>query len=137
MTTTTKQLDCILLVDDSDFTNIFNRRLLTKYNVAKNIETAKDGKSALDYLIEAENDPKKPKPDLILLDINMPIMDGWEFLTEFSKKAEFFKGIKIVMLTTSPNPMDEQKARSITEVDDYYIKPISKELITEIIDKHF
>lgn len=131
-------LNSILLVDDNEFTNIFNSRFLKKVNAAKHIHAVKNGQEALDFLL-SENENKRAAPDLIFLDINMPIMDGWEFLEEFSKitKDLDFSSCKVVILTTSPNPEDEARAKSIIKVDDYRLKPISIEMIKEIMNDKF
>lgn len=140
--TLTKKLNCILLVGDYEFSNIFNRKFLERSSASNYVYSVKNGKQALDFLLkEGRFDPQSahtiPKPDLIFLDINMPIMDGWEFLKEFKQLSEHFKDIVIIVLTTSPNPDDEQKARSIMDVDGYYVKPLTHNILEEIQDKYF
>lgn len=133
------KLNCILLVDDVEFTNIYNRRFLEKEKVAEHIYSVKNGVEALDYLTHqgkfTHNGTTYPLPDLILLDINMPVMDGWEFLEEFKALTNEvnLKQCKVVVLTTSPNPEDENKARSMMEVTDYWVKPITREMINRVI----
>jgi signal transduction histidine kinase len=134
------RLNCILLVDDNDLTNIFNKRFLERTRIAKNIFTVKNGQQALDYLSHQDkyaDIEKYPDPDLILLDINMPVLTGWEFLEEFKKFDEKLKKQKVIILTTSPSPEDEEKARGILEVSDYKVKPLTKEILEDIISTHF
>ncbi|MBD3638102.1 MAG: response regulator [Crocinitomicaceae bacterium] len=137
----TKKLNCILLIDDNNFTNIFNRRFLSKIDAADHIHAVKDGREALEYLHHQgdyhTNNGKFPKPDMIFLDINMPIMDGWEFLKEFNNIKHHFEDTVIVMLTTSPNPDDQKKAQEIMDVHGFYRKPLTRKMVEEIIQKHF
>jgi CheY-like chemotaxis protein len=132
-----KKLKSILLVDDNEFTNIFNRRFLEKLNIANQVYTARNGKEALEFLRRMIEDRSITKPDLILLDLNMPVMSGWEFIDEYRKLENESKHGKIIVLTTSPNPEDEAKAMSIELVADYIKKPLTKEIVSELIEMHF
>ncbi|GAB3819143.1 hypothetical protein GCM10028895_17170 [Pontibacter rugosus] len=82
-------LDLVLLVDDDDTTNFLNQRLLNEMNISKEIKVLKNGKEAIDYLVKAygpvQIDGFK-RPDIIFLDIKMPVMDGFTFLDEYQKK---------------------------------------------------
>ena len=73
----------ILLIDDSKGTNSLNKRLLREMDVAEHISTELNGRLALDYLLSKNEKGNYPSPDIIFLDINMPIMDGYQFLKEF------------------------------------------------------
>ena len=76
-----KRIDSVLLVEDDRITNFLNERLLRKLNITESIKVATNGEEALQYLEKTEASGK-PLPDLIFLDINMPVMDGLEFLQE-------------------------------------------------------
>jgi CheY-like chemotaxis protein len=79
-----------------------------------------------------------PQPDLIFLDINMPVMDGWEFMQVYHKLDENKKGNKvIVMLTTSINPDDKLKASLISEITDFKSKPLFPDNLEELVKKYF
>jgi CheY-like chemotaxis protein len=94
-------------------------------------------KEALDYLV-SRNENKTPRPDLIFLDINMPGMNGWEFLHEYNKLDKQLQSRAIViMLTTSENPDDQMKAKGINVVSDFKTKPLTVEMLEEVIDKYF
>ena len=104
-----QKLNCILVIDDDEPTNFFTRIILEEADCCTHIKTVQSGQEALDYLAQSEKpgaDPNLyPSPDLIFLDINMPAMNGWEFLDEYRNLsiAPQHK-IIMVMLTTSLFP---------------------------------
>ena len=137
-----KKLNCILLIDDNPPTNFYNKRLINKMDLAEQVFAVENGKQGIDFLTNqgayAANGTTYPQPELILLDINMPVMDGWEFLEAYHGLPVAQKGeILIVMLTTSPNPDDMQKAASIAEVNEFRQKPLSAEMLVDIFAKYF
>lgn len=136
-----KKLNCILLVDDDHTDNLFHSNRILKSGVCEHIEIAYDGKKALDYLMEVHNSGEQnnhPKPDLIYLDINMPKMNGFEFLENYGKLDEKVKSdIVIIMLTTSLNPDDRKKALQFKEVNEFQTKPLSVESVIETVEKYF
>ncbi len=134
-------LKSILLVDDDDATLLINKMVLKKAGLGNLvINTANDGGEAIDYIKEAFNDngEKTPIPDLLFLDINMPAIDGWDFLEEYKQLPKDQQDkTKIVMLTTSMNPDDEKRALSTEEVDKFLRKPLTIEAIKEIVSEYF
>src|SRR5438445_13790262 len=105
-----KKLKCIMLVDDNPDDNFFHERVIKKDNAAEFVVAKQTGMDALEYL-KSKKSNEDPHPDLIFLDINMPGMNGWEFLEEYNKLDEIFKSRAIIiMLTTSENPDDKMKA---------------------------
>ncbi|TAE48484.1 MAG: response regulator [Bacteroidetes bacterium] len=104
---------CVLLVDDDETSLFLSQKTLTKHKLADHAHTALNGSIALDFIRQqlAAGNPDPHKPNLILLDINMPVMDGFEFMEEYAKLdfPEKHK-TKIVMLTSSSNPRDLDKA---------------------------
>jgi CheY-like chemotaxis protein len=137
-----RKLKCILLVDDDEPTNFLNSILLRNAGISESIVAFQWGEEALDYLINKHGaspvSDERPTPDLILLDINMPKMNGWEFVDEYRKlPQELLDRIKLIMLTTSINPDDEAKARSITEIHDFFSKPLTSNRVADIVHKHF
>lgn len=137
-----KKLNCVLLVDDNESDNFIHKRVIQKAGIANQIEVALNGKEALEFLTakSASGNPASSytQPELIFLDINMPVMDGWEFLHEYQKLDVSQKGkIVFIMLTTSLNPADKIKAEKMLKNGCFQYKPLTLEMIDEIIQKHF
>ena len=129
-----KKLNCILLVDDNPADNRFHKIIIEEMDIANRIDTVSNGIEALYYLLKANPTP----PELILLDINMPRMNGWEFLQQYKdldikQKAR----VVIMILSTSSNPDDIKKAKEIKEVTGFETKPLNVEVMTEILNQHF
>jgi CheY-like chemotaxis protein len=136
-----KNVNCILLVDDDESDNFFHTLTIKEAEFCNQIKIATDGRYALDYILKAlKNEPagEFPKPDIIFLDINMPRMDGFDFLNEYILLDETqISGILIIMLTTSMNPYDMEKAMKYKVVKDYRNKPLTEEMLEEIMEKYF
>ena len=131
------EIMCIMLVDDNKNDNFFHEREIKKTHLETYVIPKESGAEALEYLnsmIESGN----TKPTLIFLDINMPGMDGWGFLDEYSKlDKDIQSGIIVVMLTTSDNPETKVRAMSWSSVSDYITKPLTKEIMEDLVDKYF
>lgn len=137
-----KKINCILLVDDNESDNFIHKRILEKSGIANHIEIAMNGQEAIDFLKTkekfGEQEDRYCQPELIFLDINMPVMDGWGFLEEYHKLEDVQKGkIVFIMLTTSLNPADKNKADTMISDACFQFKPLSLEMIDEILQKHF
>lgn len=130
-----KKLNCVLLIDDDDATNYIHEYLLKKMNCAEQLCIEYHAEEALNKL-RNKSLPEGENPELILLDLNIPSMNGWEFLQEF-QKLENHKESKIIILTTSLNPDDRKKAAAINEVIDFKNKPLTMDLLQEILNEHF
>ena len=129
-----RKLDCILLVDDSQEDNRFHQIIINKMDIANRIEFALNGQEALTYLTKENQIP----PELIFLDINMPRMNGWEFLEQYKYLDPVQKArVVIMILTTSANPDDIKKAKEIEDVTGFETKPLTKEMMTGILNRHF
>ncbi|WP_299434508.1 response regulator [uncultured Aquimarina sp.] len=126
-----------LLIDDDKATNFFNKRMLLKHKAFKDVKVIQEAKNALEYLKNINNQLHK-KPELIFLDINMPFMNGWDFLEEFANlEKDVIDDIKIIMLSTSNDPNDIKKALKNELVYDFINKPLSNDVINQVIGKHF
>ena len=129
-----RKLNCILLVDDDPDDNEFHQIIIKGMDIVNRTDVVVNGLEALAYL-KREN---KTPPELIFLDINMPKMNGWEFLEQYKfLDAKQRAKVLIVILTTSANPDDMKKAKEIEEVTGFETKPLSEELLTEILQEHF
>jgi CheY-like chemotaxis protein len=132
-----RKLRCIMLVDDNADDNFFHERIIKRSNAAEVVIVMQSADEALAFL-SARSEHPDLHPELIFLDINMPGMNGWEFLDEYSKLDEQCKSqVVIVMLTTSVNPDDESKAKALNMATDFKIKPLTKEMLQEIIELFF
>ena len=132
-----KKLNCILLVDDDESCNYYHQLVLKEMNCAEKLAIAYDGKEALDY-IQSAADAVFPMPAIIFLDINMPGVNGWEFLEAYEKLNEKIKEkILVVMLTSSLNPDDVQKAKKYKSVVDFKNKYLEKDVMAELLLEHF
>lgn len=124
-----EKLKRILLIDDDVNTNFYNRILFEQAKVSDDILEFQNAEEGLDYL-KNENEVS-----LILLDINMPIMNGWQFLEAYEQLNKKQKeAIIVVMLTSSINMDDQEKAAKYDSVKKFIRKPISPELINEIME---
>lgn len=126
-----------MLIDDNEHDNFFHEREIKKNNSETFVITKKSGIEALEYLKSKKNNDNI-QPDLIFLDINMPGMNGWEFLEEYNKlDKEIQSRVIVIMLTTSDNPDDTNRAKTWKFVSDYITKPLTKERLKDIIEIHF
>ena len=127
-----KKLNCVLLVDD-DATNYIHKFIINEINFAKHIKIVENGQEALNYL-KSKNDRDYRRPNLIFLDVNMPQMDGWEFLEHYKRlDEELIDKMMVVMLTTSLNPDDKANAETIGYIDRYMTKPLNAKMLRELL----
>ena len=130
-----KKLRKILLIDDDEHTNFLNKTIIRHAKFAEEVVSQVRAEEALDYIREQlENGDL---PDLIFLDINMPLMDGWDFIKEYGDMTLNGNQPKVIMLTSSINPKDEQRAMEIEEITGFRSKPLSHELLEDIFDTYF
>ena len=132
-----KKLKNILLIDDSESDNFYHARKLKKMDITDAIHTCFSGAEGLEYL-KSELDGKHPQPTLIFLDINMPGMNGWEFLEEYEKLELAQQGeIVLTMLSNSIDERDKDRAQEYKTVKGFYSKPLNEEYLMSILEKHF
>ncbi|WP_178985459.1 response regulator [Winogradskyella helgolandensis] len=123
----------ICIIDDDDIYQFTITKILQSLKLNKKIIAFSDGEEALDFMIaNLYNDDELP--DVIFLDINMPIMDGFQFMEEYVKlKPKWNKKITIYMVSSSVDPVDIEKANKISDISDYIIKPIKPNELKSIM----
>ena len=128
-----KRIDSVLLVDDDKINNFINERLIKKLSFADNITVVTNGQEALDF-INLKIKAQSALPELILLDINMPVMDGFEFIEQYRNIGE--KGrTNIIVLTTSTNDKDLHRVSEAKEVSGFINKPLTEEKLKNAISQ--
>jgi CheY-like chemotaxis protein len=136
-----KKLNCVLLIDDDEPTNFLNRMVIEEAGCARDIVIMHNAREALQYLgrsAASRQGEEDVNPELIFLDINMPAMDGWEFLEKYNElPPEKKNSTVVVMLTTSFNPEDELRARRIDAISDFLNKPLTHAVLENVLQAHF
>lgn len=127
-----KKLDCICIIDDDEIYTFLLKKALKKRDICNEIIIYSNGRIAIDSVNELI-ERNQILPDLILLDINMPILNGWEFLDEFKKiRNKITKQIAIYIASSSISIGDINKAKNHTEVIDFLVKPLYIDNILKI-----
>ena len=123
-------LETILLIDDDTITIMLCKMVITKASFSNEIATAKNGEEALKYFDTLKISHATNKPQLIFLDLNMPVMNGWEFLESFiTEEYSEFHNTKIVILSSTIDPADLERSKKYPLVIDFLSKPITKEML--------
>lgn len=126
------ELACI--IDDDDMYVNLITRIIDAKRLSKNLLIFSNGKEALDYFIAALGNIKNQGiPKVILLDLNMPVMDGWQFLTELGKhRFDNLKQTTIYIVSSSINPADLERSKAIESVSDFLVKPVNIEQLERV-----
>jgi CheY-like chemotaxis protein len=127
-----RKLDCICIVDDDEIYTFLLKKALKKLDICNEISIYINGQEAIDS-IKQIIETNQILPDIILLDINMPLLDGWEFLDEYIKiKNKLTKEISIYIASSSISIGDINKAKDHKEVIDFLVKPINVDTLLKI-----
>lgn len=123
----------ICIIDDDDsYRYLFNREIRALHFVNKTLSFS-DGEEAI-HFFKQYHDRADEIPDVVFLDINMPIMDGWDFLQEYTKlKSSLCKPVAIYMISSSIDEADKNRAHNIKELSAYIVKPIATQELYEIL----
>lgn len=129
-----KKLPLIAIIDDDTIYQFMLTRILNNNKLAEKIITFTDGEKAIQHLMDNKI-AHENIPDVIFLDVNMPIMDGWMFIEAYANmKTEIHKKIVIFMLSSSVDPVDIERAGKISEISNYIVKPIKLEEVKRIFE---
>jgi two-component system, chemotaxis family, chemotaxis protein CheY len=125
----------VALVDDDKIFQLTASKTIKALQLSNNVLQFENGEDALKYLVDnAAN--ASALPDFIFLDINMPFVDGWMFLQDYAGlKQNLCKEISIFMVSSSIDPRDIHRARSIPDVQEYVLKPLSREKFIELLEE--
>ena len=130
-----KKFKAVMLIDDNEIDNLINQKMLEASGIVDTIFMHTGAKGALEFLknIEKLSTDGSGLPEVIFLDIDMPLMDGFQFLDEFDKLSEYIKKhCSIIMLTSSINPQDLIKAKRSNYVKKYINKPLTQEALEKL-----
>ncbi len=123
----------VFIVDDDKLFVFLTKKTINTTNLDTQIKEFGDGQDAIDHLKQIAGHPEL-LPDIILLDLSMPIMDGWEFLEEYKHlEPKMGKKIKLYIFSSSISPHDIERAKNISQVTDFIIKPLFKEKFIEMV----
>jgi CheY-like chemotaxis protein len=121
----------VLLVEDDPITVMVCDRIIKLSSFAEKVTSCENGKIAIDFLSSLQQNNKIPA--IIFLDINMPVMNGWDFLEEFEVlKQQFLELPRIYLLSSTVDPEDYKKAKNFSLVEDFISKPLSRESLQNI-----
>jgi len=124
----------IFLVDDDHIYQFTAKKTLEAMGMGDQVSIFMDGESAIRFIKENINDPAA-LPDIIFLDINMPIMDGWQFVEEF-QQLNAGKPIALYMVSSSVDTADLKRSKEFTIINDYIIKPVGRSRFEELLGSY-
>lgn len=129
--TIVKSINTVCVVDDDEIYVYGIKKLITLKQLCPNLIEFRNGKDAIDFLTDPNNTDQLP--DVIFLDISMPIMDGWDFMESYAKlKPHLSKKITVYMVSSSINDEDIMRAKAITDISDYVVKPVTYDKLLEL-----
>ncbi|KAA1248101.1 response regulator [Aquimarina sp. RZ0] len=137
-----KKLNQILLIDDNKATSYFNRIIIEEMSICEKVNISCDGEEGIEYITSKEDSFKQeliyPCPDLILLDINMHGMNGFDFLQAYQNLEPEQRGDSvIIVLTSSQLEKEKKKIASYKDVKEFVNKPLTEEVLLALIKKYF
>jgi len=127
------KIDTLCVIDDDEIYTYSVKRLVTATGLAHKAIFFENGQTAIDFFNENKNNVDN-LPELILLDLNMPVLDGWQFMEQFVKLIpELKRPIIVYILSSSIDEDDYMRAKAIEEISGFIIKPINTEIFRQII----
>jgi len=124
----------VYLIDDDDIFVFLTKKTILKVSSDIDVEVFSDGLQAITHIKEVAANPEE-LPDIIFLDLNMPVMDGWEFLAEYQDiYTSLARKNELYIVSSSISPHEMERSRNISSVSEFIIKPLVKEKFLEILE---
>ncbi|VXB37439.1 response regulator [Maribacter litoralis] len=128
-----KKVDICCIIDDDPIFVYGTKRIIKEVDFANTVMVYSNGQDALDGLMKISL-TDEPLPDVIFLDLNMPVLNGWEFLDEFKNcKSKKSRKIVIYIISSSVDPRDLERVKDYEQVDTYILKPITPDDLSKIL----
>jgi CheY-like chemotaxis protein len=125
----------VFLIDDDNIYQFTARKILESTGLAKHIHSFYNGSEAIKYFKSSDAQDPDTFPDVIFLDINMPVMNGWEFLEEYHNLyGKFPKPVVVYVVSSSIDSYDMKKSKQYKTVTDYIVKPVTRIKYRELIE---
>lgn len=122
----------LCVIDDDPIYIMIVNKLVTHYNLCDKPLVFKNGQEAIDFFKNLNDEIDVP--DVILLDLNMPVMDGWEFLDEYQKiKDQLPKQVRLYISSSSANHVDVSRAEKYSFVSEYLVKPPNESILRKVL----
>lgn len=127
----------ILCVDDDPITLMLYKMVIAKASLSETVIAAKNGQEALEYYDNLKSESDDNFPELVFLDLNMPVMGGWEFLDNFieTRYNMFNTKTKIIVLSSTIDPQDIEKVKNYPIIIDFISKPVTKEMLEKLKER--
>jgi two-component system, chemotaxis family, chemotaxis protein CheY len=122
----------VALIDDDEIYQLLTRKMIENTGLVQDLLSFADGQEALDYL-EAHQQKPDQLPDLIFLDLEMPFMDGWQFLEQYARLA-FPKKIALYINSSSTSLADQERSRQFGQLKGYLIKPLTRDQFEAVLN---
>lgn len=127
-------VDLAYLIDDDDIYVFGMKRMIKANQLCNELLTFANGADAIDFINERVSS-NSPLPKVIMVDINMPVLDGWGFIDEFAKiPSEYTEGVLVYMISSSVQEEDRIKAEAINHIKSYHVKPIDKDQLVTMFE---
>ncbi|MDF3076515.1 MAG: transcriptional regulator [Sphingobacteriaceae bacterium] len=130
-----KPIKNLFIIDDDEIFVFLTLKIIQSTGRVENVQVFKDGEEGLEKLKSIQNE-KEQWPEIVLLDLSMPIMDGWEFLEEYNAlNPDMLNKVRLYLASSSISPHDIERSKRINTVSDFIIKPFEKERFIQMLDE--